>query len=200
MNPSLPRRLDTDDKYCILEYTPLQRRNIAAGEAFPPDTNPRTDVQFSFGSCSCSGRLASEKVVHLSANWYEKRSNPQMVPGNPHAMVISTGLVVGDDGIARPHIVTEEVPGVLVASEDFVSGYFYGMVAAYEESDYGEQAFTEQHIMSAFVSTATDVVMLQGRDMPIEFSIGHLFGYFRGCTLIGTQAFDEWIERDGMSA
>jgi len=167
MNHSpLPRRLDTDNKYCILEYTPLQRRNIAAGEAFPP----------------------------------EKRSEPQMVLGNPHAMTINTGLVVGDDGIARPHIITEEVPGVLVASEDFVSGYFYGMVAAYEESDYGEQSFTEQHIINAFVSTATDVVMLQGRDMPIEFSIGHLFGYFRGCTLIGPPTFDEWTERDDISA
>lgn len=164
--PTLPRRLDTDDKYCILQYTSLQRRNIAAGEAFPP----------------------------------EKRTDPQMVAGNPHAMVISTGMVVDIDGIAREHIITEEVPGVLVASEDFVSGYFYGMVAAYEESDYGEQPFTEQHIINAFVSTASDVIMLQGRDMPIEFSIGHLFGYIRGCTLIGTPAFDEWIEKADISA
>lgn len=162
MHKALPRRLDTDDTYCILEYSPLQRRNIAAGEAFPP----------------------------------EKRINPQLVPGNPHAMVISTGMIVDTDGIAREHVITEEVPGVLVASEDFVSGYFFGMVAAYEESDYGEQAFTEQHIIHAFVSTASDVVMLQGRDMPIEFSIGHLFGYFHGCTLIGTPAFDEWVEKN----
>jgi hypothetical protein len=162
---NLPRRLDTDEKYCILEYTPTQRRGMAFGAAYPPE---------------------------------KERSVPQMVPGNPHAMTIFTGMYVNPEGIATPHIITEEVPGVLVASEDFVSGYFYGMIAAFEDSDYGEQPFTEQHVVNAFVGSASDVVMLQGRDMPIEFSIGHAFGYFRGCTLIGTPAFDEWVERDNV--
>jgi hypothetical protein len=48
-------------------------------------TNLRTDVQFSFSSCSHSSRLTGEKVVHLSANWYQKAPALRAPePGLPH--------------------------------------------------------------------------------------------------------------------
>jgi hypothetical protein len=99
-----------------------------------------------------------------------------------------------DGGEARPEFTTVHVPGVLVESDQFVAGFHYGMQAAYEESEDGEQPLTEQAITNTFLETAADAVMLSEEGDSPAFSTGFLFGYMRGCTLIGTEAFQMWVE------
>lgn len=114
------------------------------------------------------------------------------VPDDPHAMTVCIGLLLTPDGQTQPEVVTEHVPGVLVESDDFVSGYHYGMLSAYEASEDGEDPISEQAVIATFLEVAADTIMLGGEeDISPAFSAGYLFGYARGCTLIGTPAFEQ---------
>lgn len=157
-----------NNKYCVLEYTPAQRRYLAHRHVF-------------------SAPVSLSDVA-------------RPVPGDPHAMTVSVGMHVEASGEVTPYIVTEHVPGVLVKSDEFVSGYHFGLCDAFDASEWGDEPVSEQEVVDTFVSIAADAVMLGDAEIPSAFSAGYLFGYMRGCTLVGTDTFQQWAHGDPVAS
>src|SRR2546429_4892830 len=112
---ALPRKVASlsNAKYCVLEYTPQQRKQMLWRPVFASRVAP---------------------------------SYPAVpVPGDPHAMTVFVGMAYVEEGKSIPEFATERIPGVLVENDQFVSGYHYGVQAAYEESDDGECPLTERN-------------------------------------------------------
>jgi hypothetical protein len=152
----LPRKVLSNNRYCVLEYTPeLQRSSALRRYSLP--RYPSTPV-----------------------------------PDNPHAMTVCIGVShVGDE--VRPEFATPHVPGVLVETDQFVSGYHYGIEAAYEDSSDGVVYISEQEVIKTYQESAANTVMLNDNEGDgYAFSAGFLFGYVHGCTMINTDAFQHW--------
>jgi hypothetical protein len=149
-----------NNKYCVLEYTPAQRRYLAYRHVF-------------------SSPVTLSDVA-------------RPVLGDPHAMTVSVGMHVETSGEITPYMATEHVPGVLVKSDEFVAGFHFGMCDAFDTSNWGDDPVDEREVVDTFVSIASDAVMLGDAEIPSAFSAGYLFGYMRGCTLVGTDTFQRW--------
>lgn len=167
----------------------LSSIQLSAHEALPVPQRIRRDTH-----CILAYTLSQRRHFAMRSVFRPLAPPPIVVPipGNPHAMSVTDGTSIMPDGSQVPYTTIVHVPGVLVKTDDFVMGFHYGMMDAYETSEEGEEPVSEQEVIGTFSDLAADAVMLGNEEVPTAWSAGYMFGFVRGCILIGTPAFQQW--------